>query len=78
MTQCEYRDTTGGRCRRKGKVRVGLALPFCSNHWRNLSQQAVARIPMNRNTQGRARNKYAVQERAVARAQFLRGRATRL
>jgi hypothetical protein len=81
--RCEYRDTTGGQCRRlSGRVRAGPPFALCSNHWRNLSQEAVARIPKSKpiyvSKEGRALERaIARRKRSVARAKALAG-ATRL
>jgi hypothetical protein len=89
MTQCEYRDLTGGQCRASGKAcivaRINLpsrTVALCKKHAvmmaHTVTDRTIDRIPVVRKAQGRDRSQYAVQEHAVARAQFARGRATRL
>jgi hypothetical protein len=94
MTQCEYRDLTGGRCRAGGKActvaRIGLpsrTVALCKHHEGKLSHtvtdQAINRIPEKKTvlvseTGLKLASAITRSKRIRARASWLRGRDTSL
>jgi hypothetical protein len=87
--RCEYRDTTGGQCRSKGKActvaRIGLpsrSVVLCKHHEGKLSHtvtdQAINRIPEPDKQITPKWNIPKSRTRSLTRGRAIRGRDTSL